>query len=289
MMNNKELYITGISRSKEFSPNHEDNDQAILSLVADELRNRRCKVDMYTEDEFLEKKIYSQVIFNMSRKDTSIKLLKWIELSGTTVINSAFGIENCYRKILVRLFESNDIPYPKSFIVSTQDGVPTDSFPCWIKRASSHTMVKNDVAYVECMEEAEKVFEDFRNRGIAEAVINEHIVGDLIKFYGVYGTDFFYTFYPTEQSHSKFGLELINGKARGFHFEKEMLKEYCNRASRILNVPIYGGDCIITPNGDIKIIDFNDWPSFVRCRDIAAQYIADYILEEAGKRFTFQI
>lgn len=275
------MTIIGISRSKEFSPNHEENDFAIFSLVTEELRNRRYKVDIYTEDEFIRNKTYSDIIFNMSRKETSIRLLKGIELSGSIVINSAFGVENCYRKTYTRILEANGIPCPNSIIVSTQKEFPRNFFPCWIKKGISHTMVKNDVVYVECKEEAEKVFADFRKRNISEAVINEHIIGDLIKFYGVYNTDFFYTFYPTEQSHSKFGFELINGKARGFHFEKEELKEYCNTISKILNVPIYGGDCIVTPTGDIKIIDFNDWPSFARCRDIAAQYIADYIQNES--------
>ena len=280
-MNNKELNITGISRSKEFSPNHVDNDFAILSLVADELKNRKCKVNIYSEDEFIRNKNYGKIIFNMSRKETSIRLLKEIELSGIRVINSAFGVENCNRKTQTRLFEANGIPCPKSIIVSTNKELPSVSFPCWIKRACSHTVVKNDVVFAECREEADKVFEDFRNRNINEAVVNEHIVGDLIKFYGVYKTDFFYSFYPTEQLHSKFGLEFINGKPHGFHFDKRLLNVYCSNAAKFLNVPIYGGDCIIKPNGEIKIIDFNDWPSFAICRDIAAQYIADYIQNES--------
>lgn len=219
MMDNKDIIITGISRGREFSPNHEDNDMAIFSSVADELRNRKFKVETYSEEEFIKRKKYSNLIFNMVRATDSIRLLKSIEISGTKVINSAFGIENCYRKVLTRLFEANDIPCPKSIIVSTKKEFSSITFPCWIKRGSSHTMVKEDVVYVECREEAERVFEDFRRRNIDEAVINEHIVGDLIKFYGVYDTGFFYSFYPTEQSHSKFGLELINGKARGFSFQ----------------------------------------------------------------------
>ena len=43
-------------------------------------------------------------------------------------------------------------------------------------------MVKEDVVYVECKEEAECVLADFRKRGIPEAVVNEHLVGDLVKF-----------------------------------------------------------------------------------------------------------
>ena len=31
-----------------------------------------------------------------------------------------------------------------------------------------------------------------------------------------------------------------------------------------------GGDCIVAPDGQIRIIDFNDWPSFAPCRTEAA-------------------
>lgn len=55
-MDNKDIIITGISRGREFSPNHEDNDMAIFSSVAEELRDRRFKVDTYTEKEFVKRK-----------------------------------------------------------------------------------------------------------------------------------------------------------------------------------------------------------------------------------------
>ncbi len=43
-------------------------------------------------------------------------------------------------------------------------------------------------------------------------------------------------------------------------------------------VKIYGGDCIVDPDGSIRIIDFNDWPSFAPCRKEAAPYIAKCVL-----------
>lgn len=138
-------------------------------------------------------------------------------------------------------------------------------------------MVKEDVVYVECREEAEVVMADFRKRNIPVAVVNEHLVGDLVKFYGVQGTDFFYSFYPTEQSHSKFGLEAINGETRGFPFDVKLLQAYANKAAEVLNVPIYGGDCVVSSTGEIRIIDFNDWPSFARCRVEAGPEIAKCI------------
>ena len=48
----------------------------------------------------------------------------------------------------------------------------------------------------------------------------------------------------------------------------------------------YGGDCIVDEDGTIRIIDFNDWPSFAPCRDTAAKYIAEsIIINTIGERF----
>ena len=148
------------------------------------------------------------------RDRATIERLKKLEDGGALVVNSAYGIDNCVRQQMTELLVANEVPHPRSFIISTDEKFTPSVFPCWIKRGNSHAMVKEDVVYVECREEAEVVMADFRKRNIPVAVVNEHLVGDLVKFYGVQGTDFFYTFYPTEQSHSKFGLEAINGATR---------------------------------------------------------------------------
>jgi hypothetical protein len=95
---------------------------------------------------------------------------------------------------------------------------------------------------------------------------------------------FFYWFYPGPCSHSKFGLEKINGEAKGIPFKVSDLKKYSDMAAEVLNVPIYGGDCVVLPNGDVKIIDFNDWPSFARCRNEAGVKIAECIYNQALKK-----
>ena len=41
---------------------------------------------------------------------------------------------------------------------------------------------------------------------------------------------------------------------------------------------VYGGDCIVGEDGNIRIIDFNDWPSFAPCRNEAAPFIAKSIV-----------
>ena len=122
------------------------------------------------------------------------------------------------------------------------------------------------------------MLKEYFYRGIKRAVINRHLVGDLIKFYGIAGQPFFYWFYPFESGHSKYGLEAINGAARHIPFDENYLQEICRKAGEVLDVKIYGGDCIVDPDGSIRIIDFNDWPSFAPCRNEAAPWIAKAIL-----------
>lgn len=273
----KKIRVVGVSRGNEFSPNHVGNDAAIFRITAKNLEKKGCEVVLYPEKEFVEQGIEADFIFDMARDRATIRRLKELEDRGATVVNSAYGIDNCVRKAMTELLIANNVPHPRSVIIPTDGTFTPDFFPCWIKRGNSHAMVKEDVVYVECREEAEYVLADFRKRNIPEAVVNEHLVGDLVKFYGVQGTDFFYTFYPTEQSHSKFGLEAINGETRGYPFDVKKLQAYSNLAAEVLNVPVYGGDCVVSATGEIRIIDFNDWPSFARCREEAGPKIAECI------------
>lgn len=213
----------------------------------------------------------------MARDRSTIEYLKQLEDNGSVVVNSAYGVSRCMRKSMTELLIRNGFAHPVSFIVSTDSEFIPELFPCWIKRGDSHAMVKEDVVYVECKEEAEQVLADFHSRGISEAVVNEHLSGDLVKFYGVQGTDFFFSFYPTDACHSKLGLEIANGETCGYPFDKELLYQYSSKLAEIMNVPIYGGDCIISSTGEIRIIDFNDWPSFACCREEAGVKIAECI------------
>lgn len=275
-------------RAGAYSPNHIGNDAAIFNATMEQLRKRGCEIKIYSEEEFRNTDIEEDIIVNMCRERGSIAKLQELEDSGRLVINAGHGIENCTRERMTRLLLGNNIPYPESLMVDTDEDVTralreAGIHSCWIKRGDFHAMHKEDVSYCRHAEEAQEVLKEYFYRGIKRAVINRHLTGDLIKFYGVYGQPFFYWFYPFEAGHSKYGLEAINGEAQHLPFDENYLRDICERASEVTDVKIYGGDAIVDADGSVRIIDFNDWPSFAPCRNDAAPWIAKGILAEIKK------
>ena len=277
------ITIAGIKRQTQYSPNHIGNDAMIFGLAADALRKMDYEVKEYTETEFVLGNIKESVIFNMARNNATVSKLQRLEKEGVIVVNSGFGIENCTRGNMTRILVDNDIPHPKSLIIDTHDGNVVEALKAmnvkafWVKRGDFHAIHREDVAFAHTIEDAVNIIKEFALRGIRSAVVNEHLEGDLVKFYGVLDTNFFYKFYPFDQSHSKFGLEKINGAAQQLFFSREALKNACDKAGSKLGIKIYGGDCIVSEDGNFKIIDFNDWPSFAPCREKAAPHIAESI------------
>ena len=283
------IKITGVKRQIKFSPNHIGNDSMILNLTAQSLMDMGYDVQVYPEAEFVLNEVKDKYIFNMVRDKASVRWMQKLEKQGSLVINSGFGIENCTRGKMTEILMKNEIPHPDSIIVddTTEDITERlekmDAGAYWVKRGDFHAIHHEDVAFARNISEAKDILKEFAFRGIPNAVINEHLVGDLVKFYGVADTDFFYHFYPFDLSHSKFGLEKINGAAHQYPFQVDELKKACDHAGEVLNEKIYGGDCVVAPDGSFKIIDFNDWPSFAPCRDVAAPKIAECIHKQIQK------
>ncbi len=279
------LTIAGVQRYSLFSPNHVGNDSAVFSAVAQYLKENGHNVNMYTEQEFLTDSLRGEKhIFTMMRSKAAVRKLQRLEAGGVVAVNSGVGIENCTREKMTTLLLEHQVAHPASLICNTGESIPLDLFekkfePCWVKRADFHAIHREDVTYVRNVEELRDVVAEYALRGIERVVINEHLKGDLIKFYGVAGTDFFYWFYPQEEKHSKFGLEAINGAPHGIPFSLEELEQLCKDAARVLQVHVYGGDCIVSPDSGIRIIDFNDWPSFAPCRKEASKAIGETILQ----------
>lgn len=276
-----------IPRKERFSPNHVGNDRAILSLVLQLLEEHGYRHYIYEEDHFLHVPHPTNTpIVTMARSKELIYQLQKIERAGTLIVNSAFGIENCYREnMTLKLIESG-ISHPKSIIVDTSGlaKIPFDllgSNGYWIKRGDFHALHREDVSYVGHEKEGIELLAEYYGRGIERAVISAHLPGDLVKFYGVKGTGFFHWFYPYDADHQKFQeYKQVNGASHHFPFSADLLRETAESAAKVLGIQVYGGDAIIAQDGGFQLIDMNDWPSFAPCREEAAPYIAQAILNE---------
>lgn len=280
--------ILGVFRGIRYSPNHVGNDAAIFQIVVDTLLQEGYAVETCSEAVLVSEQRSADFIFNMVRDPAALDYLHELEDKGCCVVNSSYGIRNCIRRPMTEKLLQHQIPHPKSWIFSTdKPNLSEITYPCWFKRGDSHALLKEDVSFIQNISEARLLLLSFKSRGIPSVVVNEHLEGDLVKFYGVCDTDFFSWFYPSTTTHSKFGWETVNGKAKGLSFSAKKLQEECTKISSILSVPIYGGDCIVSSDGTIRIIDFNDWPSFARCREEAGHCIALCIIkkiEEENKK-----
>ncbi|MDE6810443.1 MAG: hypothetical protein K2J42_10205 [Muribaculaceae bacterium] len=280
-----DIKIAGVMRAGAFSPNHIGSDTAIFNAVAEHLRKRGCEVNVYNEEQLIDGRVTENIIINMCRERASVETLQKMEDAGCLVINSGYGIENCIRERMSRILMANNIPYPESIIVNTneviRDTLRNNGFEqAWIKRGDFHSMHNEDVTFVRHPEEAQELLQEYFLRGIKRAVINRHLEGDLVKFCGILGDPFFYWMYIFKDSDSEQVMDAVNGSPDELPFDADELKRICSEAASILDVKIYGGECIISDTGKISIIDFNDWPSFASCRNEAALHIARFIMSE---------
>ena len=69
----EKIRVVGVSRGNEYSPNHVDNDAAILRLAAEALERMGCEVTIYPEKEFVAQNIEGEFIFGMARDCATIE------------------------------------------------------------------------------------------------------------------------------------------------------------------------------------------------------------------------
>lgn len=260
--------IIAVYRAERFSPNSVDRDRAILQNAAALVG---CTAFIREEELPAHKSMVddANLILSMARGKEALEILADAE-SHAEVINSAKAIARSSRSYIDSLMRSHNIP-----------AAPLQSTAgWWIKRGDEAAQEKDDVKFAADEGEKQLILDEFRERGINDLVVTAHVVGDLVKFYGVAGTDFFFTCYPTDGNFSKFGDEKINGKALHTEFNTAQLNTYATKLARLTGISVYGGDCIVRNDGSYAIIDFNDWPSFSACRKQAAEAIATLIINK---------
>jgi glutathione synthase/RimK-type ligase-like ATP-grasp enzyme len=259
--------FVGVYREKVFSPGKVMEDSAILDATLQELSRMGHRFYTVEAEKLEDAFIDSPVILTMAQSARALKILDVQQKRGARILNSVASVRNSYRRPLIRLLQDAGLPIPRSKVVATGEVETSvlsrgaDSY--WLKRGDVHAMEAGDVKRIESPEELTAALSHFKERKIGEVLVQEHIAGDVVKFYGASRSSYFSAFLEST------GEEITS--------EAEELRRLAGRAAEAVGLEIYGGDAVFTAKRDVRLIDVNDWPSFSRCRDAAAKNIAGYI------------
>ncbi|WP_276793445.1 hypothetical protein [Segatella oulorum] len=258
------MKIVAIARDKRFSPHSVEKDCAILQAVVEGLQQPVVWTDeAQVQTEGLPP---ADLYLTMARGTAVLQQLSEVEKAGKRVVNSAESVAQCVRSVLHRALQAHAIPLP-----------PTEgNAGYWLKRGDASAQEQGDVVFCQDKEALTMQQQLFVQRGVTDWVVEAHLPGDLLKFYGVAG-GFFRYFYPSDDGMSKFGNEQHNGLAHHYAFDAAQLQAMVEQVAALTGVEVYGGDVIVAPSGNFFLIDFNDWPSFSRCRETAAKAIVAWV------------
>jgi hypothetical protein len=268
----------GIFREHAHSPGRESDDAEILRLTAKHLEAVGFQVSLKSPEELnavVEPR--PRAMFLMCEGSALLRQLIAWEISGVRQVNSPSAVLNTYRERMIVQFHEANVPFIESRVVSTRDPARDTSTPVWIKRADVHNTQDGDVVFAATPDAIDAALAGLAARGIPRAVLQPHIEGDLIKFYGIGpggGPDgeppWFRWFYHKGQ------------RVAGHRFDHRRLAQLVRRAAGALGLEIYGGDVIVTAAGGLVLLDLNAWPSFALYRDEAAPVIAAYLTLRFG-------
>jgi len=272
-MNGRECW--GIFRERAHSPGREFDDAEILRLTGKHLDATGFHVSLKTPDE-LPARVPEPLpaMFMMCEQTGILERLQPWEQHGACIVNSPLAVLNTYRTRMVLLLEQAGVASPASRIIPTKTSSVTCTGPVWVKRGDVHSTQDGDVSFAADGDEAELALRRLALSGVQSAVVQDHIPGDLIKFYGIgrpdllpRGGTWFRWFYHKDQH------------ITGHSFVPERLASLALRAASAIGLEIYGGDAIVSDGGAMTVIDLNAWPSFALYRDEAAERIAAYLTE----------
>lgn len=253
--------VLAIRRDDTFSPHSIGKDKAILMAVLQRLGDCQLMDERVFDDAL--KIPEADAYLSMGRFPKTLERLSRIEKKGKVVVNRGESVRPRY--VLEDLMRKHQVAMPPE----------KGTHGYWLKNGGWATG-KDDVVFCQDEQQLREALSRYRERGITHLVVSAHVVGDLVKWYAV-GENFFRYYYPNDDGISKFGDERRNGQAHHYPFDVEALHQEVVKVARLTGIDVYGGDAIIDQDGNFYVIDFNDWPSFSRCREQAADAIADLV------------
>jgi hypothetical protein len=257
--------LLGVHRERGHSPGHEANDPAILQATAAALRARGHQVRTCLPED-LERELAAApaLVFAMCETPPALAALDKLVAAGVPVFNSPRGIRNTYRYRMLRKLAKAPIRVPASETATLADNPAWPQRPVWLKRYDYHATQPGDVLFADGAAAWSAALERFRARGFARAIVQDHVPGDLVKFYGV--ADAWFRWF-----HDR------NHPIANHPFDPASLARAGSAAAAALELPIFGGDAIVGPGHAISIIDLNAWPSYARFRNEAGEAIAAFL------------
>ncbi len=276
--------IAFIGRAARFSPNSVGKDRAILEAVRQQLLEwgYECteivpeeQLDALWPDAFSDSPVESFDGFvSMGRYQDTLNLLGTQERQHTPVVNGTASVMLCnHRTLLMQVLEDAGVAVPPMI---GHDGY-------WVKRGYGCAEGPDDIQYCADWDAACVKRDEMFDRGEVDVEVRAHVEGDVVKFYAVRGTDFFRYYYPSDDGDMKFADQQRQPAAHHYPFDVAALQAMARQAAELIDLDIYGGDCIVRPDGQPVLVDLNDWPSFSRCREEAAQAIAQRIVERMNE------
>lgn len=260
--------IVGVFREAEYSPGKVADDAAILERTAAALTARGFTVRLGEPPLALADDV--DAVLAMCQSAPALAVLD-TAATRVPVLNGPAAIRNCFRTETVRLLASA-ASFPATQIVATDapdsGGSPAMATPCWVKRGDVHAMERDDVVFAADATALGAALARFHARRIACAALQAHVAGPVVKFYGVADGRFFRCYTDGEDVPAPI----------------ERLWEAARTGAAALGLDVFGGDLVVTAAGAPVLIDVNDWPSFARCRDEAADAIAGYVADRVGGR-----
>ncbi|HET7340696.1 MAG TPA: hypothetical protein VFL90_04470 [Methylomirabilota bacterium] len=271
-------YCWGIFRESTHSPGRETDDTEILRLTGKQLEARGFRVVIQSPEEVSGLPAERpRGVFMMCERRGVLGLLQALAATGVPHVNTPLAVLNTYRDRMIALLEEAAVSFVPSRLVRTTGAVELGALPLWVKRADVHNTQEGDVTFAATAAAARAALDGLAARGIAQAVLQPHVEGDLVKFYGIGGNAradgtpaWFRWFYHKNQT------------VAGHPLDPVALGRSVRRAAAALGLEVYGGDAIATPAGVSVLLDVNAWPSFALYRDEAAPAIAEHLARRFG-------
>jgi hypothetical protein len=261
----------GVYREVAHSPGRESDDARILEATAERLREAGRTVELL-DAEALAARADADVpdlVFYMCERPEALEALKGLEARGARLVNPLEGVWNTYRERMLPALAGLGASFPQSRLVATSARPTKADRRVWVKRGDFHQTEKGDVVYARGEREVADALEALKKRGIDKAVLQQHVDGDLLKFYGVgrdlLGRGWFHCFPHKDQI------------LRNHPYDRAALAALVEQAATLMRLEVFGGDVIVTKEGRLVVIDVNAWPSFALVRDEAATRIAAYL------------